>query len=84
MAENRMSRNAWTFVAGVVCLCAAPGTPTTWADSNNPAVTCHDSAVGGIEQDICAGKPGASAGVTPRDDYPGIVPRLRFGLGIGF
>lgn len=83
MTKNRTSRNAWTFVAGVVCLCVAPGTPTTWADSGNPAVTCRDSLAGGIEQDVCEGKPGAAAGATPRDVYPWIVPRLRFGVGVG-
>ena len=88
MPKNCTSRNAWTLVAGFGCLCAvalipAALIPAARADSDNPAVTCHGSVAGGVDQDICVGKPGAAAGVTPRDVYPWVVPRLRFGVGIG-
>ncbi|WP_370071221.1 hypothetical protein [Mycobacterium sp. MAA66] len=53
------------------------------ADSGNPAVTCDQSLLDGVEQDVCVGNPGAAAGVTVPHDYPWVVPRLEFGVGIG-
>lgn len=83
MAENRTSRITGMVVAGIMCLCVmAPPAPVR-ADSGNPAVNCTESQAGGVEQDICVGRPGAVAGITPRDLYPGVVPRLRFGIGTG-
>lgn len=83
MVQNCTSRAAWALVTGVACWYAVGPMPVTWADSGNPAVTCTQGHVGSIDQDICVGKPGAVAGITPRDLYPGVVPRLRFGVGAG-
>jgi hypothetical protein len=83
MAENHMSRIIWVAAAGVVCLCVTVPSATVRADSGNPAVNCAESQAGGVDQDICVGKPGEVAGITPRDLYPGVVPRLEFGIGTG-
>jgi hypothetical protein len=83
MAKNRRSMLTRTSATGFICLCGAFGTPTASAEPGNPAVNCDSSQVGGVDQDVCVGKPGAVAGVEIPDLYPGVVPRLRFGLGIG-
>ncbi|MEZ0054416.1 hypothetical protein ABIA30_005457 [Mycobacterium sp. MAA66] len=83
MAKSRRSTLPRALVAGAACLCAAAGTPVASADSGNPAVTCDQSLLDGVEQDVCVGNPGAAAGVTVPHDYPWVVPRLEFGVGIG-
>lgn len=84
MAENRTSRITWVVVAGVAGLCVTAPPAAVRADSGNPAVNCTESQAGGVEQDVCVGRPGAVAGITPRDLYPAVVPRLEFGIGTGF
>jgi len=83
MAENRTSRITGAAITGAVCLCVTVPPAAVRADSGSPAVNCTESQVGGVDQDICVGKPGEVAGITPRDLYPGVVPRLEFGIGTG-
>lgn len=84
MLENRTSKRiTGIVVAGVACLCVTVPPAAVRADSGNPAVNCTESQAGGVEQDICVGRPGAVVGITPRDLYPGVVPRLEFGIGTG-
>ena len=54
--------------------------PTSAADQ--PA-TCQSRHVDGVEEDVCVGIPGQAGGANPRDLYPGVVPELYFGVGIG-
>ncbi len=52
------------------------------AAADQPA-TCQSRHVDGVEEDICVGIPGQAGGANPRDLYPGVVPELYFGIGIG-
>jgi len=52
------------------------------AAADQPA-TCQSRHVDGVEEDVCVGIPGQAGGANPRDLYPGVVPELYFGVGIG-
>jgi hypothetical protein len=52
------------------------------ATADQPA-TCQSRHVDGVEEDVCVGIPGQAGGANPRDLYPGVVPELYFGVGIG-
>jgi hypothetical protein len=52
------------------------------ATADQPA-TCQSRQVDGVEEDVCIGIPGQAGGANPRDLYPGVVPELYFGVGIG-
>jgi hypothetical protein len=83
MADQCRSTTIRALIAGVVALAAMVATPNAAADGGNPGVTCHGATVDGVEQDVCVGNPDAVAGVNTRDVYPGVVPRLCFGIGLG-
>lgn len=83
MADQCRSTTIRALVVGVVSLGAIAGTPDAGADDGNPGVTCHGATVDGVEQDVCVGNPDAVAGVNTHDVYPGVVPRLCFGIGLG-
>ncbi|MUL65203.1 hypothetical protein BOO86_12060 [Mycobacterium sp. CBMA 234] len=69
---------AGLLVTGFVCLWGAA--PVAHAD---PVATCHSRHVDGVEEDVCVGNPDSPGGVNARDLYPGFVPELYFGVGIG-
>ncbi|MDR3660227.1 MAG: hypothetical protein P4L86_07480 [Mycobacterium sp.] len=50
----------------------------------DPVATCHSRFADGIEEDVCFGNPASPGGVNRPDLYPGVVPELYFGLGLGF
>lgn len=84
---NAMSRTAqqgrMTTGLLAVALCLGAGflaAPSATADQ--PA-TCQSRHVDGVEEDVCVGIPGQAGGANPRDLYPGVVPELYFGVGIG-
>jgi hypothetical protein len=52
------------------------------AAADQPA-TCQSRHVDGVEEDVCVGIPGRAGGANPRDLYPGVMPELYFGVGIG-
>lgn len=76
---------SWRMAAGplaaAVCLGAGFLTAPT-AAADQPA-TCESRHVDGVEEDVCVGIPGQAGGANPRDLYPGVVPELYFGIGIG-
>ncbi|MGX9671480.1 hypothetical protein [Mycobacterium sp. HM-7] len=85
-AIHKTARRRLLVVALPACLTAAGLTaafltaPSAAADQ--PA-TCQSRHVDGVEEDVCVGIPGQARGADPRDLYPGVVPELYFGVGIG-
>lgn len=78
---GQLWRMAAALLAASGCLGAGFLTaPTSAADQ--PA-TCQSRHVDGVEEDVCVGIPGQAGGANPRDLYPGVVPELYFGIGIG-
>lgn len=53
------------------------------AAAADPPATCQSRHVDGVEEDVCVGIPGQAGGANPRDLYPGVVPELYFGIGLG-
>lgn len=70
------------LAAGLLALLGA-GILTAPAASADQPATCQSRHVDGVEEDVCVGIPGQAGGANPRDLYPGVVPELYFGVGIG-
>lgn len=73
------------MAGGLLATCAGLGggflpAPAAAAD---PPATCQSRHVDGVEEDVCVGIPGQAGGANPRDLYPGVVPELYFGIGLG-
>ncbi|KAB7754888.1 hypothetical protein [Mycolicibacterium mucogenicum] len=70
------------LAAGLLALSGAAFLTAPAATADQPA-TCQSRHVDGVEEDVCVGIPGQAGGANPRDLYPGVVPELYFGVGIG-
>lgn len=77
---TQQGRMTTGLLALALCLAGVLTAPTATADQ--PA-TCQSRHVDGVEEDVCVGIPGQAGGANPRDLYPGVVPELYFGVGIG-
>ena len=80
-AQRRLLVVALPACLTAACLTAAFLTAPS-AAADQPA-TCQSRHVDGVEEDVCVGIPGQAGGADPRDLYPGVVPELYFGVGIG-
>ncbi|WGI31401.1 hypothetical protein [Mycolicibacterium aubagnense] len=85
MTNVAMRATQRRMVGGLLATCAGLGggfllAPAAAAD---PPATCQSRHVDGVEEDVCVGIPGQAGGANPRDLYPGVVPELYFGIGLG-
>lgn len=78
----KQSARQCRLAAGVLVFLGAGLLAAPAASADQPA-TCHSRHVDGVEEDVCVGIPGQAGGANPRDLYPGVVPELYFGVGIG-
>ena len=83
-AMNPMNKAARQrrLAAGLLALLGAAFLAAPAASADQPA-TCESRHFDGVEEDVCVGIPGQAGGANPRDLYPGVVPELYFGVGIG-
>lgn len=79
--RNKAVRHCRPAAALLVLLGA--GFLTAPAAAADQPATCQSRHVDGVEEDVCVGIPGQAGGANPRDLYPGVVPELYFGVGIG-
>ena len=70
-------------VLAILPACLGAGFLTTPSAAADQPATCQSRHVDGVEEDVCVGVPGQAGGANPRDLYPGVVPELYFGVGIG-
>jgi hypothetical protein len=79
-----MHKTAWRCrpAAALLAILGAGLVTAPAAAADQPA-TCQSRHVDGVEEDVCVGIPGQAGGANPRDLYPGVVPELYFGVGIG-
>ena len=80
-AMNAMNKTARLAAGLSAALCA--GFLTAPAATADQPATCQSRHVDGVEEDVCVGIPGQAGGANPRDLFPGVVPELYFGVGIG-
>ncbi|GCA97190.1 hypothetical protein NCCNTM_08250 [Mycolicibacterium sp. NCC-Tsukiji] len=78
----KQSARQCRLAAGVLVFLGAGLLAAPAASADQPA-TCQSRHVDGVEEDVCVGIPGQAGGANPRDLYPGVVPELYFGVGIG-
>ncbi|OBA82209.1 hypothetical protein A5642_27810 [Mycolicibacterium mucogenicum] len=78
----KQSAQQCRLAAGVLVFLGAGLLTAPAATADQPA-TCQSRHVDGVEEDVCVGIPGQAGGANPRDLYPGVVPELYFGVGIG-
>lgn len=78
----KQSARQCRLAAGVLVFLGAGLLTAPAATADQPA-TCQSRHVDGVEEDVCVGIPGQAGGANPRDLYPGVVPELYFGVGIG-
>ncbi len=85
MAKAAIRATQRRMAVGLLAICGGLGVgflmaPAAAAD---PPATCQSRHVDGVEEDVCVGIPGQAGGANPRDLYPGVVPELYFGIGLG-
>jgi len=69
---------------GTAAVIAVSGAPSAVADPTNPVAVCSSQKVAGVDVDNCGPNPNADSTTDGPDDYFDVVPRFRFGVGLGF
>lgn len=85
MAKAAITATQGRMAVALLATCGglAVGFLVAPAAAADPPATCQSRHVDGVEEDVCVGSPGQAGGANPRDLYPGVVPELYFGIGLG-